>query len=198
MRYHRLQRRLLRLKPAELRDALASVGEMATRFRTNVLIGSPVYRRGKLYNCLVVFNRQGAVVHCYAKCHLHELDRPHFTPGNAIALFEIDGVVPRRSSATSAATPSWSGWRSWPGRESSSTPMPEGKDHDRDGLLLSPQLDTATMNCTIFCLLAASLSPAAAEVPPHIARGHLLAAFAAQAPIRSWSTSPPSTARSFP
>ena len=40
----------------------------------------------------MVFDRQGAVVHCYAKCHLHELDREHFTPGNAVALFEIDGV----------------------------------------------------------------------------------------------------------
>ena len=81
-----------RLKPAEIASALATVGRMAARFRMNVLVGSPVFRRGKLYNCLVVFDRQGAVVHCYAKCHLHELDRKHFTPGNAVALFEIDGV----------------------------------------------------------------------------------------------------------
>jgi predicted amidohydrolase len=81
-----------RLKPAEIASALATVGRMAARFRMNVLAGSPVFRRGKLYNCLVVFDRQGAVAHCYAKCHLTEMDRRHFTPGNAVALFEIDGI----------------------------------------------------------------------------------------------------------
>jgi predicted amidohydrolase len=81
-----------RLKPAEIASALASVGRMAARFRMNVLVGSPVFRRDKLHNCLVVFDRQGAIVHCYAKCHLHELDRKHFAPGNAVALFEIDGI----------------------------------------------------------------------------------------------------------
>jgi predicted amidohydrolase len=40
----------------------------------------------------VVFDRQGAVAHCYAKCHLTETDRDHFTPGNAVAFFEIDGI----------------------------------------------------------------------------------------------------------
>ncbi len=80
-----------RLKPAEIASALATVGRMAARFRMNVLAGSPVFRRDKLHNCLVVFDRQGAVVHCYAKCHLHELDRKHFTPGNAVALFEGPG-----------------------------------------------------------------------------------------------------------
>lgn len=82
----------LHLKPAEIRNALAAVGEMAAQSRMNVLIGSPVFRRSKLYNCLVVFDRQGAVVHCYAKCHHTEMDRKYFTPGNAVALFEIDGV----------------------------------------------------------------------------------------------------------
>jgi len=81
-----------RLSSAEIAAALAAVGRMAARFRMNVLVGSPVFRRAKLYNCLVVFNRDGSVVHCYAKCHLHELDRKHFTPGNAVALFQIDGI----------------------------------------------------------------------------------------------------------
>ena len=81
-----------RLKPAEIADALAFVGRMAARFRLNVLAGSPVFRGRRLHNCLVVFDRQGAVVHCYAKCHLTEMDRKHFTPGNAVALFEIEGV----------------------------------------------------------------------------------------------------------
>ncbi len=81
-----------RLKPAEIASALAIVSRMAARFRMNVLVGSPVFRRRNLYNCLVVFDRQGAVVHCYAKCHLTEMDRKAFAPGNAVALFEIDGV----------------------------------------------------------------------------------------------------------
>ncbi len=81
-----------RLRPEEVGRALAALGDMAARRRTNLLVGSPVFRLGKLYNGLVVFDRQGAVVHCYAKCHLTESDRRCFTPGNAVALFEIDGV----------------------------------------------------------------------------------------------------------
>jgi predicted amidohydrolase len=81
-----------RLRPAEVRSALTAVGQLAARFGVNVLVGSPVFGRGKLYNCLVVFNHRGQVVHCYAKCHLHELDRACFTPGNAVALFDVDGV----------------------------------------------------------------------------------------------------------
>jgi predicted amidohydrolase len=81
------------LKPAEIREALRSVGQMAAKSRLNVLIGSPVFGRGKLYNCLAVFDRRGEVTYCYAKCQLTESDRQHFTPGNAIALFEIDGVT---------------------------------------------------------------------------------------------------------
>jgi predicted amidohydrolase len=81
-----------RLKPADIDAALVAVGRMAARFETNVLVGSPVFRRGKLHNCLVVFDRRGAMAHCYAKCHLTEMDREHFTPGNAVSLFAIDGV----------------------------------------------------------------------------------------------------------
>lgn len=80
------------LRPDEIRDALTGVGQLAARFGISVLAGSPVFGRGKLYNALVVYNRLGKVVHCYAKCHLHELDRGCFTPGNAIALFEVEGV----------------------------------------------------------------------------------------------------------
>jgi predicted amidohydrolase len=80
------------LKPAEIRDALATVGQMAARFQIHVLVGSPVFGARKLYNCLVVFGRRGEVAHCYAKCQLTEKDCKYFAPGNAIALFEIEGV----------------------------------------------------------------------------------------------------------
>jgi predicted amidohydrolase len=80
------------LKPAERRDALLALSALAARLGTNLLVGSPVFRRRKLYNCLVAFNRDGKVVYCYAKNHLTPSDEACFTPGNAIALFEIDGV----------------------------------------------------------------------------------------------------------
>lgn len=82
----------LSLKPAEIRDALLALRALASKLRTNLLVGSPVFRRRKLYNCLVVFNRQGEIVYCYAKNHLTPDDETCFTPGNAVALFEIDGV----------------------------------------------------------------------------------------------------------
>lgn len=81
-----------RLRPAEVRHALDSVSQLAARYGVNVLAGSPVFGHRKLYNALVVFNRRGEAVHCYAKCHLHELDRASFTPGNAVALFDVEGV----------------------------------------------------------------------------------------------------------
>ena len=80
------------LAPAQIRDALRAVGSLAARMETNLLIGSPVFRRRKLYNCLVVFNRKGRVTYCYAKNHLTPSDEGTFTPGNAVALFELDGV----------------------------------------------------------------------------------------------------------
>ena len=80
------------LKPAQIRDALESLGALAAQLGSNLLVGSPVFRGRKLYNCLVVFNRQGRIVYCYAKNHLTPSDEACFSPGNAIALFEIDGV----------------------------------------------------------------------------------------------------------
>lgn len=80
------------LKSAEIHNALLALSALAARLGTNLLVGSPVFRRRKLYNCLVAFNRGGKIVYCYAKNHLTPSDEACFTPGNAIALFEIDGV----------------------------------------------------------------------------------------------------------
>ena len=80
------------LQPGEMRKALARVSELAAQYRINVLVGSPVFRGRHLENCLVVFDRRGELRHGYAKCHLTDLDRCYFRPGNAVALFEIDGV----------------------------------------------------------------------------------------------------------
>lgn len=81
------------LRPADVRDALAVVATLARQARINVLVGSPVFAGKKLHNCLVVFDRAGKAVHCYAKCQLTELDRKVFAPGDAVSLFEIDGVA---------------------------------------------------------------------------------------------------------
>ena len=80
------------LSRAEVSAALERVGVLAAKFSVNVLLGSPVFRRGCWQNCLVVFDRRGRVVHCYAKCQLTERDRRFFAPGDAVALFKLDGV----------------------------------------------------------------------------------------------------------
>ena len=82
-----------KLSRMEIRSALERVGELAARFQLNVLLGSPVFRRGRWQNCLVVFDRRGRIIHCYAKCQLTERDRKFFSPGDAVALFKLDGVL---------------------------------------------------------------------------------------------------------
>jgi predicted amidohydrolase len=81
------------LRPGEVRDALAVVGELARHYGLNVLVGSPLFVGKKIYNSLVVFDRKGRAVHAYAKCQLTDLDRKTFVPGDAVALFKIDGVA---------------------------------------------------------------------------------------------------------
>lgn len=80
------------LTPATVRAALAAVSATAARHRVNLLVGSPVFRDRRLCNGLVVFDRDGVAISCYAKCQLTELDRRWFTPGDAVSLFTIDGV----------------------------------------------------------------------------------------------------------
>lgn len=80
------------LKPAALRQALRSVAAMAARLRINLLVGSPIYAGRRLYNALVVFDRNGRLVHTYAKCQLVEADRQWFAPGNSLSLFSLEGV----------------------------------------------------------------------------------------------------------
>ena len=75
-----------------IREALRTVGRLAAHHGINLLVGSPVFRGRQLENSLVVFDRRGKVVHCYSKCQLTAGDRKVFTPGNALALFELDGT----------------------------------------------------------------------------------------------------------
>ncbi len=80
------------LRPAAIRDCLRTIGNLAAELGTNLLVGSPVFAGRRWFNGLAVFNRTGSLSHVYAKCQLTESDRPWFTPGNSLSLFEIDGV----------------------------------------------------------------------------------------------------------
>jgi predicted amidohydrolase len=81
------------LEPAMVREALRSVAAVAARLRIHLLVGSPIFSRGHLYNALVVFDRRGRLIHTYAKCQLTDADRVWFTPGNGLSLFRLDGVT---------------------------------------------------------------------------------------------------------
>lgn len=81
------------LTRSEINSALAEIAKLAASCRVNLLVGTPLFRGASLHNCLVVFDRQGRRVHTYAKCQLTDMDRQYFKPGNAISLFEIDGVT---------------------------------------------------------------------------------------------------------
>lgn len=82
-----------RLERSTARATLHKVGKIAAKLHVNILVGAPVYSRRNLHNCLVAFDRRGRIAHCYAKCQLTEGDQQFFVPGNAIALFRIDGVL---------------------------------------------------------------------------------------------------------
>lgn len=81
------------LKSREVTEVLGALGNLAAIHQVNLLVGSPVIRKRRWRNCLVIFDRKGRIVHCYAKCQLTEADRRSFSPGNSIALFELDGVL---------------------------------------------------------------------------------------------------------
>jgi predicted amidohydrolase len=75
-----------------LREALHTIGALAATLEVHLLVGSPVFAGGRLFNGLLVFDRRGRLVHTYAKCQLTDGDRRWFTPGNSLSLFSLDGV----------------------------------------------------------------------------------------------------------
>lgn len=84
---------LRRHAPREIEAALKSVAEAARHHHCNVLVGAPTFDRGRWFNSLIVFDRRGRERFRYHKIHLTPRDATFFTPGNAVALFRIDGVV---------------------------------------------------------------------------------------------------------
>jgi predicted amidohydrolase len=83
------------LRPPQIREALNAISAIAKQHAINLLVGSPVPAVGsrKWHNALVAFDRGGRQIARYAKCQLHPADRPFFTPGDALALFDLDGVT---------------------------------------------------------------------------------------------------------
>lgn len=77
---------------AEIKAALEDIARSARRAHCNVLVGCPTFAGRKQYNSLVVFDRRGREIFCYAKVHLTGRDAAWFTPGNRIAFFQLDGI----------------------------------------------------------------------------------------------------------
>jgi len=81
-----------KLARAEIENGLKVVANAARAYRCHVLLGSPTFERGRRFNSLLVFNRQGREIFRYHKIHLTPRDAEFFTPGNAVAFFRIEGV----------------------------------------------------------------------------------------------------------
>jgi predicted amidohydrolase len=79
------------LEPDCVDEACKTVAAAARRSRLMVLIGAPVFRQGRWYNALLVFDRRGRKIHEYAKIHLTPWDARFFARGNALALFPLPG-----------------------------------------------------------------------------------------------------------
>ncbi|MBR2214658.1 MAG: carbon-nitrogen family hydrolase [Selenomonadaceae bacterium] len=80
---------------AEEKRAVALLAATAEKYGVHIVGGSiPTLEGDKVYNTSLVFNRQGEQIAAYRKVHLFSPggeDR-EFTPGDAIAGFELDGV----------------------------------------------------------------------------------------------------------
>jgi omega-amidase len=87
------RREFNRLDAAMVEEGCRVIAQAARETHCNVLIGTPTCRRNRWFNSLLVLNRQGREVFRYSKIHLTEWDARHFTPGNSIALFRIDGIL---------------------------------------------------------------------------------------------------------
>jgi len=81
-----------RLARGQVQSGLNAVADAARAHRCHVLIGSPTWARGRWFNSLIVFDRQGRERFRYHKIHLTPRDAAFFTPGDSLAFFRIEGV----------------------------------------------------------------------------------------------------------
>lgn len=77
----------------EIENALEQIAAAAKAARCHVLVGCPTRRHGRWFNSLVVFDRRGREIFCYAKIHLTARDAKIFAPGNSLAFFRL-GRIP--------------------------------------------------------------------------------------------------------
>jgi len=76
---------------AEIEQAERRIAETCARRKIAAVVGTANRIQGKLYNVALVINSQGAVVERYGKL---QLAGEHWaTPGNHMALFELEGVL---------------------------------------------------------------------------------------------------------
>jgi len=84
---------LIRLAPEEVRGALAETRRAAKEAGVWVIAGTLRKTADRFLNLAHVISPSGSVVHEYAKIHLAGRDeRTYCRGGNALSLFEIDGV----------------------------------------------------------------------------------------------------------
>src|SRR5947207_6696577 len=62
----------------ELEKALEEIARAAKANACNVLVGCPTLSKGRWFNSLVAFNRQGQEIFRYSKIHLTPRDREFF------------------------------------------------------------------------------------------------------------------------
>jgi len=77
----------------EVDEALKTIARAARVARCYALVGSPTFSKGKRFNSLLVFDRRGREIFRYSKIHLTAREARYFTPGNALALFRLDGIT---------------------------------------------------------------------------------------------------------
>src|SRR5882672_486411 len=76
--------------PKAIKAALETIARAARRANCNVLVGCPTFSGRRRRNSLVVIDRRGQDVFCYAKIHLTPRDAGYFVPGNKLAFFHLD------------------------------------------------------------------------------------------------------------
>ena len=77
----------------KVEGSIQIVRTLAKRSKINVILGSPTFgKKARLFNSLVMIDRDGRETFRYHKIHLTARDQTCFKRGNALAFFDIDDV----------------------------------------------------------------------------------------------------------
>lgn len=88
------------------------MSSLAKKFNVNIVAGSvAAVRCGKVYNKLMVFNRDGEQIAEYDKLHLFGLmdENKYISPGEKLCLFELDGIKCGAMICYDLRFPNWPG-----------------------------------------------------------------------------------------